>query len=472
MEGPETQERMMARQGAQEWIMTNESTDRRGFLKRFAAGAAAVSAAPAAGLGRGLEGAEGVAGSGTGTAPVPAGPPGRGMESLVEALRKAPTQEARWQAVRDAFLFEPGYVYLNTAGLGPSPEPVLAATEESWRALEAHSETGHGERDRVREHAAAFLGCGVNELAFTRNATEGMNLVARGMTLSPGDEVVMTTHEHPGGAMPWFGVREDVDIRIRTVDPGGCGEDTLDRLVAAMNQRTRVLMVSHVLCTTGAELPVPELARLCRERDVACVIDGAQAPGQIPVDLHALGCDFYVASGHKWLLGPKETGFLYVRDEWLDRWRPSYVGAYSDATFDLASGTFHRLRPASASEYGTRSTPLLRGLEAGISFLETVGTEAVFQRGRSLALRLREGLEALPAVEVLTPRDCGHAILTFTLPASGGNQNEWVNRIRRDHGIRLRPVSEAGLSAVRASPHLCNGEDEMDRLLEVLETLV
>jgi len=425
--------------------MMDETTDRRAFLKRFAAGAAAVSTAP-------------VVSSRT--------------TSFADAWRTAPNQEARWQAVREAFLLEPGYSYLNTAGLGPSPEPVLSAVQESSRRLEVHSETGHGERDQVREHAAAFLGCGMQELAFTRNATEGMNLVARGMTLISGDEVVMTTHEHPGGAMPWYGVREGVDIRIRTVDPGGCGDATLNRLADAMNERTRVVMVSHVLCTTGAELPVPELARLCRERDVACVIDGAQAPGQIPVDLHALGCDFYVASGHKWLLGPKETGLLYVRDEWLDRWRPSYVGAYSDDGFDLATGTFRRLRPASSSEYGTRSTPLLRGLQAGIRFLEELGPQSVFERGRSLALRLREGLEGLPAVDILTPLACGHSILTFTLPASGGNQNEWVNRIRRDHGIRLRPVSEAGLSAVRASPHICNGEEEIDRLLEVLNDLV
>jgi selenocysteine lyase/cysteine desulfurase len=393
------------------------------------------------------------------------------MEGFAEVLETAPTQEARWQAVRDAFLIEPGYAYLNTAGLGPSPEPVLSAVEEAWRRLEQVSETGHGERDQVREHAAAFLGCAVDELAFTRSATEGMNLVARGIPLSPGDEILMTTQEHPGGAMPWFGVREDLDIRIRVVDPGTCREDTLNRLAEAMNDRTRVVMVSHVLCTTGAQLPVPELSRLCRARDAACVIDGAQAPGQIPVDLHALGCDFYVASGHKWLLGPKETGFLYVRDEWLDRWRPSYVGAYSDDGFDLAAGRFQRLRPASASEYGTRSTPLLRGLEAGIQFLETVGVEAVFQRGAALALRLREGLESLPQVEILTPRACGHAILTFRLPISGGNQNEWVNRIRRDHRIRLRPVSEAGLGGVRASPHICNSEEEIDGLLDVLETL-
>jgi selenocysteine lyase/cysteine desulfurase len=231
-------------------------------------------------------------------------------------------------------------------------------------------------------------------------------------------------------------------------------------------------MVSQILCTTGTILPVPEISALCRERGVVSVIDGAQCPGHIPVDLHELGCDFYVASGHKWLLGPKETGFLFVREEWLERWRPSYVGAYSDAGFDLEAGRFHRLRPASASEYGTRSTPLLYGFQAGLDFLDSVGLERVFQRGASLARRLREGVEGMAGVEVLTPLDHSAAILTFRLPQEGGGGGEWVNRIRRDHRIRLRPVGEAGLNAVRASTHLFNTEDEVDSLVHILRELV
>jgi cysteine desulfurase/selenocysteine lyase len=282
----------------------------------------------------------------------------------------------------------------------------------------------------------------------------------------------MTTHEHPGGAMPWFGVREDVPIRIRTIEPGNGGDDTLERLRAALSEQTRVVMVSHILCTTGTLLPVPEIAALCRARGAVSVIDGAQAPGQIPVDLHALGCDFYVASGHKWLLGPKGTGFLYVRDEWLDRWYPSYVGAYSDAGFDLGTGSFRRLRSASASEYGTRSTPLLRGFEAAFHLLDSLGVEAVAERGRGLARRLREGLLEIPPVEILTPEGQSAAILTFRLPTIGGDAGDWVNRLRRDHRVRLRPVTEAGLNGVRASTHLFNSGGEVDGLLEVLRGLV
>jgi selenocysteine lyase/cysteine desulfurase len=299
-----------------------------------------------------------------------------------------------------------------------------------------------------------------------------MNLVARGLELRDGDEVVMTTHEHPGGAMPWFGLREDVGIVIHTVEPGSGGDDTLQRLADAISTRTRVVMVSHITCTTGLVFPVKEIADLCRRREIVCVVDGAQAPGQIRVDLHALGCDFYAASGHKWLLGPKGTGLLYVRDEWLDRWRPSYVGAYSDSGFDLASGGFDRLRPASASEYGTRSTPALIGFGAAFDFLSIMGMDQVAARGSQLAGRLRNGLTRFRGVEILTPADAGAAILTFRLPASGGDPWEWCNRLRGEYGLRLRPVGEAALNAVRASTHILNSEEEVDRLVEALGVLL
>ena len=376
--------------------------------------------------------------------------------------------------VRDQFLLEPGYAYFNAGGLGPSPQQVIAAVDEAWRGLESRCETGHGRRAAVRTQACEFFGCGEDTLAFTRNATEGMNMVARGLQFSSGDEVVMTTHEHPGGALPWFALREDTGIRIRTIDPGSGGDDTLERVANSMTARTRVVMVSHITCTTGMVMPVPEIADLCRRRGVICVIDGAQAVGQVPVDLRSLGCDFYVASGHKWLLAPKGTGLMYVREEMLDRWRPSFVGAYSDTGFDLVAGTFNRLRPASASEYGTRSTPVLLGVAAAMDFLTTIGADNVAARAAYLANRLRAGIAPLSGVEILTPVEPGSsaAILAFKLPEDGGNPWDWCNLLRREHSMRLRPVGEAGLNAVRASTDVFNSEAEVDRLVEVLGTLL
>jgi selenocysteine lyase/cysteine desulfurase len=301
-----------------------------------------------------------------------------------------------------------------------------------------------------------------------------MNLVARGLQLSAGDEVVMTTHEHPGGAMPWFALREDVGIGIKTIDPGQGGSDTLDRIASVLTSRTRVVMVSHITCTTGLVMPVTEIAELCRRHGAICVIDGAQAVGQIPVDVVRLGCDFYVASGHKWLLAPKSTGFLYVRENMLDDWRPSYVGAYSDAGFDIVAGTFNRLRAAPSSEYGTRNTPVLLGFAAAVDFLTAVGRDAAMARAASLADRLRAGLEPLNGVKMLTPADpvARAAILAFKLPEEGGDPWDWCNLLRQEHDMRLRPVGEAGLNGVRASTHLFNSEDEVDRLVEVLRALL
>jgi selenocysteine lyase/cysteine desulfurase len=394
--------------------------------------------------------------------------------SFADAWNAARNEQERWQSVRDRFLLEPGYTYMNTGGLGPSPLPVIDAVNASWRDLEVRSESGHGRRAEVRKQACEFLSCLEDELALTRNATEGMNLVARGIALESGAEVLMTTHEHPGGAEPWFALAEDHDIAIKTFEPGLGGNDTLERLQSALTSRTQVVMVCHVTCTLGTVLPIREIATLCRERGILCVIDGAQAPGQIPVDLHALGCDFYVASGHKWLLGPKGTGFLFVREGMLDRWRPSYVGAYSDAGFDLATGRFERLRPASASEYGTRNTPLVLGYGAALGFMSTMGMDRVAERSAGLAQRLRGHLEAIGGAEILTPTEAAAsaAILTFRLPASGGDPWDWCNVLRSEHGFRLRPVGEAGLMAVRASTHVFNDEDEVDRLGEVLRELV
>ncbi len=430
--------------------MVDGNSSRRRFLQKCLAGAAAAAA---------------------GTTACRPSDPASETAGFAEAWAAADESE-RWRIVRQQFLLEPGYAYMNTGGLGPTPKPVKAAFDEAWLALERRCESGHARRDDVRECACEFLGCDEDELAFTRNATEGMNLVARGLKLRAGDQVVMTTHEHPGGAMPWFAVQEDTPIQIRTFDPGSGGDDTLDRLHDALTTRTRIVMVSHVTCTAGTVLPVREIADLCRAREVLCVIDGAQAVGQIPVDLHGLGCDFYVASGHKWLLGPKGTGVLYVRDPLLDLWTPPFVGAYSDTGFDLSAGGFERLRPASASEYGTRNTPMVIALGAAFDFLSTIGMETVARRGAALARRLREGLSPLAGVEILTPDDAGAAILTFRLPAAGGNPWEWANRLRRDHDFRLRPVGEAKLDAVRASTHVFNSEDEIDRLVEVLGSLL
>jgi selenocysteine lyase/cysteine desulfurase len=371
-------------------------------------------------------------------------------------------------------MLDPGLIYMNAGGLGPSPHCVIDTITRHMMELERVSETGHALTHEVRDKACALLNCDKEELAITRNATEGMNAAARGLTFKQGDEVLLTTHEHPGGTMPWLNLAKDEGIIVKTFEPGAGGQDTLDRLSSNLTPRTRAVSVSHVTCTHGLVLPVKEISALCRERGIISVIDGAQAVGMIPVDLHDLGCDFYATSGHKWLLGPKGTGLLYVRRGMLDRWHSIFAGAYSDKKSDLLQGLFERLPEARSVEYGTRNTPIIMGLGAAIDFIEAIRIDRIARYIRGLSLRLRSRLEGMQRIEVLTPSApaASGAMLSFRVKHSDKSPWQWVDALKTEYRIRVRPVGEINLNAIRVSTHVFNGPDQVDRLVEALTHLL
>lgn len=382
---------------------------------------------------------------------------------------------AAWTQLRTLFQLDPELTYLNTAGLGPSPDIVINTVVNEMFVLERISESGHARVAEAREKASAFLACDVAELAFTRSTTEGMNAIARGLPLAPGDEILLTTHEHPGGSMPWVALARDRGLPVRTVEPGGGPDETLELLECNITARTRVVSVSHVTCTTGYVLPIRRIAQLCRDRDVLLVVDGAQAVGMIPVDLHALGCHFYATSGHKWLLGPKGTGILYINADMLNVWRPTWVGAYSDRVFDLAEARLETMPEARASEYGTRNTANLLGLAAALDYHCAIGPERVVSHGRSLSQRLADAFADDPRVELLTPLHDGCAassIVTLRFPRSARTPWDWCNHLKREHRLRARPVGEAGLNAVRISSHLFNTADDLNRAISAITAML
>jgi selenocysteine lyase/cysteine desulfurase len=375
--------------------------------------------------------------------------------------------------VRQQFHLAPGYAYFNVGGLGPSPKPVTDALAQETAALERLCETGHDRIQPVRRKLSEFLSCAEDELAIIRNATEGMNLIARGLSLHAGDEVVLTTHEHPGGAMPWLLLEMDSGIRVRLVEPGDGADDTLARIAAAITPRTRVVAVSHILCTTGQRLPAREIVQLCRNRGIISVLDGAQAVGMVPVNLRGLGCDFYVASGHKWLLGPKGTGLLYIRAGARDLWRPTQIGAWSDQCYDLDEHALELRNEAAVVECGTRNVALVCGLGAAVDFLSAIGMERVARRGRTLATHLRQRLRELSVLRVLTPIDeaSSASIVTFTAQDETVDIRTWAEPLRERYNIRARPVGEHGLKALRVCTHIYNTHAEIDRLAVALSEI-
>ena len=376
--------------------------------------------------------------------------------------------EPFWAAVRAAYQFEPGLAYLNTGGLGPVADPVLAETAAVEAALQQRVESGHERRTAAREPVARFLGCKPEHLAFVRNATEGNGIIAAGLDLRAGDEVIFETHAHPGGSFPWLHLARRRGIVVKTFEPDPLRpEGNVARVEALLTPRTRVVQVSHVTAPTGLIMPVRELARLCRDRGAWLHVDGAQSAGMLPLNLAELGCDSYATSGHKWLGGPRETGLLVIRPERLDDVQPPLVGAYS-GDVDRSSGAFTLNPTAERFEYGTRDNAAIVGLAAAVAWQERIGRERLYQRDRWLVARLRRGLKSIPDVEVLTPEDPSYGSVMLTFRSSRVPFDRLFDQLMRGHGLRCRPVSEVGLNAVRVSCHFFNTPEEIDRLLTAI----
>ena len=231
---------------------------------------------------------------------------------------------AAGQATQSEYLLPPGVIHLNTASLGATPRVVLDRTLQAWRELESSpvrmaygkaQDTVLSAAEQVRARAASFLGCDPDELLITRCTTDGMNTLAQGMRWSAGDRVLTTDQEHHGGTMCWDyhvhrhgAVIDRVAITLDERDSAAI----VQRFAEAITPATRVISVSHVITSTGLRMPIAEISAMARERGILCVVDGAQAVGAMPVDVKALGCHAYATSGHKWLMGPKGVGLLYV----------------------------------------------------------------------------------------------------------------------------------------------------------------
>jgi selenocysteine lyase/cysteine desulfurase len=379
-------------------------------------------------------------------------------------------------AIRPQFPLTAARTYLNNGGLGPSPQCVINAVTGKMQELEQSGETGHSGDlwDAVQTKAAAVLGCDPDEVALTRNTTEGANIVCNGLPLRAGDEVISTTHEHVGNTVAWLARQRREGIIVRSFTPSvNSPQETLDRLQRLVSPRTRAISLSHVTCATGQILPVNEIGQLAADRGIWFFVDGAQAAGMMPVDVHRMGCHAYATSGHKWLLGPKGTGLLYVRRDMLDTIRPTFVGAYSasGAANMMTTGEFSFTHSAQRYEYGTVNAPLVHGLDTALGFILDLGTEAIWRHDQALAAELKTGLEALGA-DVLSPRkaETHSGIITFRV--TGRSYQEVQSFLAEKHSMRTRGIYEGGLDGVRISLHLYNSMEEVQAVLEAVALLM
>ncbi|RXK56230.1 aminotransferase class V-fold PLP-dependent enzyme [Oleiharenicola lentus] len=377
-----------------------------------------------------------------------------------------------WQAVRAQYPLLDDPLYLNTGGLGPVSRPVLAAVETTARRLQEHSESGHGLFEPAREGMARFLGAQPEEICFVRNATEGNSIIAAGLALGPGDEVIFDSHAHPGGSFPWFNQAKQRGVVVKLFEPDPAADDgNLARILALVTPRTKVVQLSHLTCTTGQLLPVPLIAEAVRRRGIWLHVDGAQAAGMIPLDLRALGSDSYAFSGHKWLGGPHETGVLFIRRDRLEEVAPTGIGAYSGELAQLP-GELKYHGAASRHEYGTRNAAQVEGLLAAVRLQEQIGRERVAQHGADLASLLQEELAAVDGITVLTPAARSMRGSIITIRHTRADAGKFFGYLLERHRLRCRPVTEQDLRAVRISTHVFNSRADCRRVIAAVRASV
>lgn len=377
----------------------------------------------------------------------------------------AQDDEAYWRMVRSQFLISPKGIYFNTGTIGASPRMVLDAVVRHMTAFETVFDAEGVDLEALRRSVGALLGAPPHTVAFTRNTTESMSWIAAGLDLRPGDEIVLTTHEHVGGMCAWQAVARRHSLVYTQfplpVPPAGAGQ-ILDAWRRAITPRTRVLMISHVLFTNGLIQPVKELCALARERGIITAIDGAHPPGMLRTNLADLGCDFYASSPHKWLLAPKGTGLLYVSEPWLDRLWPTIVSGGWDSLQDKAV-RFDRK--------GTVNDSLYAGFQAAVDFHTLIGPERVERRIRWLGDRLYEGLSRIPGVRLKSASDATIRAPLVSFTVDGWAADDLIKALWDRAMVRVRHVAEYDYHWVRLSTHVYNTPDEVDRVVQLVGEL-
>lgn len=373
--------------------------------------------------------------------------------------------DAEWENTRELFPLKKSINYFNTAGLGASPRSVLKAVSDKLNTYEIDAVDGRKEEKESKSVLAKFLGTEPENLAFTRNTTEGINIIARELNFQEGDEIISTKHEHVGGASPLLMLEKEKAVKLKIVDLDLNGSQNFELIKSQINSKTKLICISHVCCTTGLVLPIKQIAEYCKSRSVLLCVDGAQAIGSIWVDLKELDVDFYVGSGHKWLFGPKGTGFLYVNQRSYSQLKPNFAGAYAVESFNLKSHETKFVNNISRVEYGTRNSPLIKGLEAALKFHEALDYKKELARNQMLADYFRDELSKIKKIEILSPsiKEFRSPIVSFKL--IGMDFNELRNLLLKKYHHRLRAIYENDLNALRVCVAIYNDKKQLDQLV-------
>jgi isopenicillin-N epimerase len=384
-----------------------------------------------------------------------------GASSFEPLSRPANETDQQWASIRKQFLLNDGLIYMNNASLGLPPGPVMKAVQDGYTLLSNNPLQGkHTLTDKIREEAmpalARFLNVRADEITLLRNASEGLWQLITGLHLKNGDEVIITSQEHPAGKKPWKFRAANENIQIKEVaipSPLLSIEDTVSRIESAITPRTRA--IAFCLVTRGGHLyPATEICQMARHRGITTLVDGAQAIGMTAIDLKKIGCDAFAASLHKWILAPIGNGMAWVSHEARNKFRSLY-----DEQSTIENPNY--------APIGTADLPTKAAVADALKFINTISIHAIENRNRFLSNHLKTLLKQKPEIKLLSSADKLSCPGSTIFEISGIDPVEEVARLE-SVGIYIDEHVRDGHQALRISTHFYNSIEEIEHVVKTI----
>jgi len=386
-----------------------------------------------------------------------------------EAPEAVAADEAYWREIQQAFTVNRSYVNLNNGGVCPSPRIVQEAMKRyldlaneapaytMWQLLEPQVEA-------VRRGLAREFGCDPEEMAITRNASEGLEAVQLGLDLKPGDEVLTTTHDYPRMLTAWRQRERRDGIVLKTISfplpPPGL-DDLAERFERAIGPRTKVILVCHMTNLTGQVFPVRRICRMARERGIETIVDGAHAFAHFPFTHEDLDCDFYGTSLHKWLFAPHGTGFLYVRRSKIGKVWP-LMAAEKKQDEDIRK----------FEEIGTHPAANHNAIAEALVFHRGIGIERKAARLRYLRDRWMKRLRGQPRVRIHTSFDPAMSCGIGNVQIEGADSQKLGQHLFDTRRIIVVPIKHEEFEGLRVTPCVYTTTDEIDLFVDEMERVI
>jgi selenocysteine lyase/cysteine desulfurase len=376
-----------------------------------------------------------------------------------------------WEALRKHFIFQDGLIMMNNGTVGPMPKPVFNTLMKTFKIQATNPFDFYNyfprKKEEIRIKLAAFINASPEEVAITRNTTEGMNFVANGLDLKAGDEVLISSLEHPAGIHPWRLKAKRFGITVKEVllkVPPENADEIVQAFKNAITPRTKVISLSHTVYLTGLITPVKQLSRMAHEYGILVLADSAHGLGMLKLDMKDLEVDFFTSSPYKWLGAPTGCGLFYAQKKVQVQLWPTIASYGWDQWED--SRKYETL--------GQRADPLTFALGEAIDFQNIIGSERIERRIKTLSTYLKQGLQKMKGIRLHLPMDPSLSAGLTAFSVKGLEPQQIVNYLREKYNIVIRTIGRKKdhTDGVRVSTHIFTNFKHVDLVLEGIHHLV